>query len=75
MMSSLEKITNAFCLIYGGHHAGPNRSHGFCFINNIAIGAMHAVANGARVAIVDFDTHSGNGTVDARQNLYICFLA
>jgi acetoin utilization deacetylase AcuC-like enzyme len=38
---------------------------GFCFFNNIAVGAAHARARGlARVAIVDFDVHHGNGTQD-----------
>lgn len=39
---------------------------GFCFFNNVAVGAAHALeAHGAhRVAIVDFDVHHGNGTED-----------
>src|SRR5262245_6815937 len=46
-----------------GHHAERNRAMGFCFFNNIAIAAAHARARGlARVAIVDFDVHHGNGT-------------
>jgi acetoin utilization deacetylase AcuC-like enzyme len=46
-----------------GHHAERNRAMGFCFFNNAAIAAAHARARGlARVAIVDFDVHHGNGT-------------
>ena len=46
-----------------GHHAERNRAMGFCFFNNIAIAAAHARARGlARVAIVDYDVHHGNGT-------------
>ena len=39
---------------------------GFCFFNNIAVAAMHALKehNLARVAIIDFDVHHGNGTED-----------
>ena len=37
---------------------------GFCLFNNVAVAAKHALdARGlARVAIVDFDVHHGNGT-------------
>ncbi|MCC6658536.1 MAG: histone deacetylase family protein, partial [Rhodocyclaceae bacterium] len=40
------------------------RAMGFCFFNNIAIAAAHALeAHGlARVAVADFDVHHGNGT-------------
>jgi acetoin utilization deacetylase AcuC-like enzyme len=46
-----------------GHHAEPDRAMGFCLYNNIAVAAAalrHAGA--ARVAIIDFDVHHGNGT-------------
>ncbi|PYL68719.1 MAG: histone deacetylase [Verrucomicrobia bacterium] len=46
-----------------GHHATRDRAMGFCYFNNIAIGALDALENGAeRVAIWDFDGHHGNGT-------------
>jgi acetoin utilization deacetylase AcuC-like enzyme len=49
-----------------GHHAERDRAMGFCFFNSIAIAAAHARARGlARVAIVDFDVHHGNGTQGA----------
>ena len=39
---------------------------GFCFFNNVAVGALHALdAHGLqRVAVIDFDVHHGNGTED-----------
>jgi acetoin utilization deacetylase AcuC-like enzyme len=47
-----------------GHHAEPARAMGFCLFNNAAVAAMHARAHWslARVAVVDFDVHHGNGT-------------
>jgi acetoin utilization deacetylase AcuC-like enzyme len=46
-----------------GHHAEPGSAMGFCLLNNVALGAAAALAEGARrVAIVDFDVHHGNGT-------------
>ncbi|RME70645.1 MAG: histone deacetylase [Verrucomicrobia bacterium] len=46
-----------------GHHCTADRAMGFCYLNNVAIAALHARANGvARVAIWDFDAHHGNGT-------------
>ena len=55
----------AFCAVRPpGHHATPSVAMGFCLFNNIAVAAAHALdAHGlARVAIVDFDVHHGNGT-------------
>jgi acetoin utilization deacetylase AcuC-like enzyme len=46
-----------------GHHAEPHRAMGFCLYNNIAIAAAALRSAGAaRVAVVDFDVHHGNGT-------------
>ncbi len=62
-----RQVTNAFiCARPPGHHAERARSMGFCFYNNIALAAMHAltVHHLERVAIVDFDVHQGNGTID-----------
>jgi acetoin utilization deacetylase AcuC-like enzyme len=55
---------NVFALLRPpGHHALPDRGMGFCLFNNIAIGARHAQQSGlARVLIVDWDVHHGNGT-------------
>jgi acetoin utilization deacetylase AcuC-like enzyme len=46
-----------------GHHATRDRAMGFCYLGNIAIAVLEAVATGTkRVAVYDFDVHHGNGT-------------
>ncbi|MEM9146458.1 MAG: histone deacetylase family protein [Pseudomonadota bacterium] len=45
-----------------GHHAFGDMAGGFCFLNNSAIAAERAVAQGQRVAVLDVDLHHGNGT-------------
>ncbi|MEO7273208.1 MAG: histone deacetylase [Vicinamibacterales bacterium] len=62
--SALQTGEPAFALVRPpGHHAERDRAMGFCFYNNVAVAAAHALANGlARVAIVDIDVHHGNGT-------------
>jgi acetoin utilization deacetylase AcuC-like enzyme len=61
------ELDNAFCAVRPpGHHACRATAMGFCFFNNVAIGALHALhAHGLeRVAVIDFDVHHGNGTED-----------
>ena len=56
---------NAFCAIRPpGHHAEADAPMGFCLFNNAVIAARQAqrVHGAARVAIVDWDVHHGNGT-------------
>jgi acetoin utilization deacetylase AcuC-like enzyme len=59
------EFENAFCAVRPpGHHACRGSAMGFCVLNNVAIGVLHALeAHGLeRVAVVDFDVHHGNGT-------------
>lgn len=65
VMTGKSKVV--FCNVRPpGHHAEHNKAMGFCFFNNIAVAAAHAlqVHMLKRVAIVDFDVHHGNGTED-----------
>ena len=69
--AALDGQTNrAFCAVRPpGHHAEKGEAMGFCFYNNVAVGAELALRRGLeRVAIVDFDVHHGNGTVDIFQD-------
>lgn len=45
-----------------GHHAAAEMFGGYCYLNNTAIAAAHLRRHGERVAIIDVDTHHGNGT-------------
>lgn len=46
----------------GFHHAGYDYAGGFCSLNGLAVAAILAVAQGAKVGILDFDAHYGDGT-------------
>ena len=58
---------NAFCAVRPpGHHARPAQGMGFCIFNSIAVAARYAQRKHgiAKVMIVDWDVHHGNGTQD-----------
>ena len=65
------EVRNAFVSVRPpGHHAEQNAALGFCFYNNVAIAACRALLEEKiqRVAILDFDLHHCNGTVDIFQD-------
>ncbi|GGC05969.1 histone deacetylase [Marinobacterium zhoushanense] len=72
------RVDNAFCAVRPpGHHAEHDTAMGFCLFNNIAIGAAWALQQPGieRVAVLDFDVHHGNGTVDIfkdRPEVLVC---
>lgn len=60
------KYTRAFCLVRPpGHHATRDKAAGFCFFNNVALGAQFLLTNFLsikKILVVDFDVHHGDGT-------------
>ena len=65
------EVGNAFCATRPpGHHAETSTAMGFCLFGTAAIAAKHALERHglARVAVVDFDVHHGNGTQDLLWN-------
>lgn len=57
----------AFCAVRPpGHHAERDAAMGFCIYNSIAVAALRALAREdiQRIAVLDFDVHHGNGTVE-----------
>jgi acetoin utilization deacetylase AcuC-like enzyme len=58
-------VPNALALVRPpGHHAEASRAMGFCFFNNVAVGAEHLLRRHGlkRILVVDWDLHHGNGT-------------
>ena len=66
----------AFCAVRPpGHHAESSSVMGFCFFNSVAVGADRALDDLDRVAILDFDVHHGNGSVEmfaGRPEVLVC---
>ncbi len=59
-----EGLGHAFAAVRPpGHHALAGKGMGFCLVNNVVVAARHAQRAGrARVLIIDWDVHHGNGT-------------
>ncbi|MCK6556798.1 histone deacetylase [Candidatus Binatia bacterium] len=59
------QVHNGFAFVRPpGHHAERDRAMGFCLFNNVAIAAEYLRRRHglARVLVVDWDLHHGNGT-------------
>jgi acetoin utilization deacetylase AcuC-like enzyme len=68
LMEAIDQMKNgrlqsAYILGSGGHHAYPDWGHGYCLLHPLATGVRYAQEQGfARVLIVDWDLHHGDGT-------------
>lgn len=74
------RLDNALALVgIGGHHAGRDSAYGGCCVNHEAIAVTWAREHGkgSRFAIIDTDTHHGDGTRELFQGdegvLHICY--
>lgn len=65
----LAAADGAWCVNLSGgfHHARPDLAHGFCLLNDVALGVAALRARGVsrRIAIIDLDAHQGDGNAAA----------
>ncbi len=65
----LAAADGAWCVNLSGgfHHARPDLAHGFCLLNDVALGvaALRARGLSRRIAIIDLDAHQGDGNAAA----------
>ncbi len=67
-LAAADAVSDGDLLAYAlcrppGHHAYPARAGGHCYLNNAALAAQRLRDRGAqRVAVLDLDSHHGNGT-------------
>jgi acetoin utilization deacetylase AcuC-like enzyme len=81
-LETAERVKTGSRMAYGlcrppGHHALSNASNGFCIFNNAAIAAQSLRGTFGKVAVLDIDTHTGNGTLDIfyeRGDVLVCSL-
>uniref|UniRef100_UPI003BAD1F53 histone deacetylase family protein n=1 Tax=Stappia sp. TaxID=1870903 RepID=UPI003BAD1F53 len=81
-IEAAERVCDGERMVYGlsrppGHHAMREAANGFCFFNNAAIAAEALRRKYSRVAVLDIDTHTGNGTLDIfyeRADVFVCSL-
>lgn len=71
-----DEHRRSFCVVRPpGHHAETDHLMGFCLFNSIAVAADYALDRVSRVAVLDFDVHHGNGTVEIfadRPEVLVC---
>ncbi len=81
-VAAAEEVASGARAAYGlsrppGHHAMRDCANGFCFYNNACIAAEHLRNTWQKVALLDIDVHTGNGSMDilyARPDIFFCSL-
>lgn len=81
-LEAAERVAQGERIVYAlsrppGHHALSDGANGFCAFNNAAIAAHRLSKTFARVALLDVDTHTGNGSLDIfyeRGDVFMCSL-
>ncbi|GJN16095.1 hypothetical protein PR202_gb03048 [Eleusine coracana subsp. coracana] len=61
----IGQYESAFAIVQPpGHHAYSSYACGFCYLNNVAIGAkyLQLEQNVGKILVIDFDVHHGDGT-------------
>ncbi|NER06757.1 MAG: acetoin utilization protein AcuC, partial [Okeania sp. SIO3C4] len=62
----LQQVDRVYSPGGGTHHGRPDRASGFCYLNDIVLGMLSLLDQGARrIAYVDLDAHHGDGVQDA----------
>jgi acetoin utilization deacetylase AcuC-like enzyme len=81
-LSAAREVMEGARAAYGlsrppGHHAMTDCANGFCFYNNAVIAAHHMRGRWGKVALLDVDVHTGNGSMDMlydRGDIFFCSL-
>ncbi len=79
-IEAAERVIEGAPMVYGlsrppGHHAMKAGANGFCFFNNACIAAQHLTHKWKKVALLDVDVHTGNGSLDIlyeRGDIFFC---
>jgi acetoin utilization deacetylase AcuC-like enzyme len=79
-IEAAERVMNGERMVYAlsrppGHHALQDSANGFCVFNNAAIAAHRMAGTFSKVALLDIDTHTGNGSLDIfyeRGDVFVC---
>ncbi|RTL72871.1 MAG: histone deacetylase family protein [Hyphomicrobiales bacterium] len=81
-IEAAQRVADGTRMVYAlcrppGHHALAGAANGFCAFNNAAVAAQHLRQRFGKVAVLDVDTHTGNGTLDIfydRGDVLVCSL-